>query len=366
MKRNIKFSLALIVCGLLVLLSATAFPGIKTYLPDYSGQYVYYRDYSFEYEAYIGFLYYDEGTYAMRYYAPQFPETSTVQRAGSERSGIPKTIEILFTLNPDVDYTDMTGERFLTNISGTDTDIVNYMHDLVYELSARRRKLDEEIVSSTAESKEDFSQFGGMVTMEYSFDIPIFNLKQITSADGMPLFEIVTVGALAFSDDPSFSQFKGFPAPLNDKQRSFTSKKKTPDTEIKYNSQKIKLDNQWIQAAENMYMLGNEAVLVLSDFPASAAPNGSKMMLDTFCRTFSLSSQDTYAEWGSRKVTATKNSVAVEMRYYLPLENSVTRDFKIIKKNKGGDYSVMSLTVFDNAYKTNRSYFDAIVESFQN
>lgn len=364
MKHFNKFSLALFGCIFLVLSSVAAFPGIKTYLPDYSGQYVYYRDYSFEYEVYIGFLYYDEGTYAMRYYAPQYPGTSAVSRAGTGRSGIPKSIEILFTLNPDVDYTEMTGERFLNNISGTDTDIVNYMHDLVYELSARRRNLKDEIVSSTITNKEDFSQFGGNVIMEYSFDIPIFNLKQITSADGMPLFQIATTGALAFSEDPSFSQFKGFPAPLNDKQRSFTSKKKLPDTEIKYNAQKIKLDNQWMQAAENMYMLGNVALVVLSDFPASAASSGSKMMLDSFCRTFSLSSQDTYADWDSRKVTATKDKVAVEIRYYQPSENSVTRDFKIIKKNKSGDYSVMSLTVFDNAYKTNRSYFDAIVESF--
>lgn len=364
MKASTRKSFAVLVCCALAALPAAAFPGIRPHLPDASGQYVYYRDHSFDFEAYIGFLHYDEATYAMRFFAPSYPVQNAPARAGSGRAGIPKSIELLFTVNPDVDHTDMTGERFLTSVEGADTEIVNYMHDLVYELSARRRKLPEPVVRAQAESREDFSQFGGMVTMEYSFDVPIFNLARIVSPDGIPVFELVTAGALVSSDDKSFSAFRGFPAPMGDKQRRFSSAQEKGDTEVKYNTQRVTLDSQWTKAADNMFLLGDVAVLVLSDFPASSMAGTTAEILDTFCRIFSLGTQNSYADWGSRKISRTKDELSVEMLYYLPEENAVTRDFKVLAKNRAGGYSVLSLTVFDNAYKSNRAYFDSILSGY--
>jgi hypothetical protein len=46
-----------------------ALPGIDEWMPTVSGEYVYYRDYTFTDETYIGFLQYDAGTYAVRYYS---------------------------------------------------------------------------------------------------------------------------------------------------------------------------------------------------------------------------------------------------------------------------------------------------------
>ena len=37
-----------------------AVPGVESFIPDSSGEYVYYRDYSFERESYVGVLYYDD------------------------------------------------------------------------------------------------------------------------------------------------------------------------------------------------------------------------------------------------------------------------------------------------------------------
>ncbi len=354
MKKGIKTLIGILFC-FVIALPAIAFPGIKSYCPDASGQYVYYRDYSFEYEAYVGFLCYDEGTYAMRFFAPA--------KTGNNYS-IPKSIEILFTVNPNVQHTELTGERFLSVIEGSDTEIVNYMHDLVYELSARRRNIEQ--VTKTVQVQEDFSQFGGLVTMEYSFDVPIFNLKQICDTDENPIFQLITAGALVSSNDTSFSNFEGFPAPLKDIQRKFSSKYKKPDTQITYNSQSILLDDQWSQAADNMFFLGDVAVLVMSDFPASKDSSTEKV-LDSFCRIFSLGTQNSYAIWNNRKIEKTKKSLSVEISYYLPKENAVSRDFKIITKNsKTEGFSVISLTVFDNAYKANKDYFDSILNSYKN
>lgn len=373
-----KTSVASILLGLLLLVAAVtpaaAFPGIQSYLKDESGQYVYYRDYTFPYEAYVGFLHYDEGTYGMRFYAPNQPLEGVSQAAAQAgvatkggMVGAPKSVEVLFTVNTESNVTEMTGEKFLTNITGNDTEIVNYLHDLVYEFSARRRKLADPVVTKEASSREDFSQFGGTVTMKYSFDVPIFNLKEIIGADGAPSFQLATVGALASSSDNSFFEFTGFPAPMQDKARNFTSTQKKPSQKVRYQSQEIKLDHQWTQAAENMYLLGDVAMVAMTEFQPSeqVATAGSTAILDAFCRNLSLGTTGSYTDWGNRKIQRSKNSLEVSHRTHIPEDNAVSQNFKFITKNKAGGYSIMTLTIFDRAYKDNRKYFDAIVKSYK-
>ena len=281
--------------------------------------------------------------------------------------GVPKSVELLFTVNTETNVTEMTGEKFLTSISGSDTDIVNYLHDLIYEFSARRRKLADPVVTKAASSREDFPQFGGPVTMKYDFDIPIFNLQEIIDADGMPAFQVATVGMLASSSDNSFFEFTGFPAPMQDKPRSFISTEKKPSKKIRFESQEIKLDDQWTQAAENMYLLGDVAMVAMTEFQPSeqVAAAGSAAILDAFCRTLSLGSTGSYTDWGNRKIKRGRNELEVSIRTHLPEDNAVSQNFKFITKNKAGGYSILTLTIFDRAYKDNRSYFDAIVKSYK-
>lgn len=373
-----KASVASILFGLVLLVAAltpaAAFPGIQSYLKDESGQYVYYRDYTFPYEAYVGFLHYDEGTYGMRFYAPNQPLEGVSQAAAQAGMaakggmvGVPKSVEILFTVNTETKVTEMTGEKFLTTITGSDTEIVNYLHDLVYEFSARRRKLADPVVTKAVSSREDFPQFGGPVTMKYSFDVPIFNLQEIIGADGAPSFQLATVGALASSSDNSFFAFTGFPAPMQDKARNFTSTQKKPSQKIQYKGQEIKLDEQWTQAAENMYLLGDVAMVAMTEFQPSeqVAAAGSAAILDAFCRTLSLGSTGSYTDWGNRKIKRGRNELEVSLRTHIPEDNAVSQNFKFITKNKAGGYSIMTLTIFDRAYKDNRTYFDAILKSYK-
>lgn len=373
-----KTSVASILFGLVLLVAAltpaAAFPGIQSYLKDESGQYVYYRDYTFPYEAYVGFLHYDEGTYGMRFYAPNQPLEGVSQAAAQAGMaakggmvGVPKSVEILFTVNTETKVTEMTGEKFLTTITGSDTEIVNYLHDLVYEFSARRRKLADPVVTKAVSSREDFPQFGGPVTMKYSFDVPIFNLQEIIGADGAPSFQLATVGALASSSDNSFFAFTGFPAPMQDKARNFTSTQKKPSQKIQYKGQEIKLDEQWTQAAENMYLLGDVAMVAMTEFQPSeqVAAAGTAAILDAFCRTLSLGTTGSYTDWGNRKLKRSKNSLEVSLRTHIPEDNAVSQNFKFITKNKAGGYSIMTLTIFDRAYKDNRTYFDAILKSYK-
>ena len=75
-----------------------AVPGTEHFIKDNSGEYVYYEDFSFNRKSYVGFLTYDEGTFAVRYFAPA---TETLPY---------KNIELLFTIDTSKDYIDMTDE----------------------------------------------------------------------------------------------------------------------------------------------------------------------------------------------------------------------------------------------------------------
>ena len=108
-----------------------ALPGAQKSVPDASGEYVYYRDSSFNRESYIGFLYYDDSTYEARYYAP-------ATEALAE-----KNIDMLFSVAQKNGRMELTGERFVIPPQQDDVAIVNYIHDLLYELSGRRSKLLE-------------------------------------------------------------------------------------------------------------------------------------------------------------------------------------------------------------------------------
>ncbi len=374
---------AVVFAGLMLFVASRlpALPGISSYLSDDSGLYVYYRDYSFEYEAYVGFLQYDDATYAMRYYSPVHPVVpadtpaasatggavtvngGSLSATGGSRSVLPKSVEILFTLNPDVSYTDMTGERFVSAVTADDTDLVNYLHDLVYELSARRRKVPGGIVASPTVIREEFAQFGGAVDMAYDFDIPLFGLKRISAADGSVLFDLVTAGLLVSSADTSFSAFKGFPAPLNDKQRKFLPVSDASAFPVEFGAQKLLLDSQWTRAAENMFVLGDNAILVVSAFDETPGAETAYPVFDLFTRTLSLGTQGSYADWRQRSVRRSPVQLITEMKYHIPAENAVSRDFKILTK-RDKQYCILSLTVFDSVYKSNAAYFDSILKSY--
>lgn len=220
-----------------------AFPGIQSLFPTSSGQYVYYRDYTYPEETYFGFLQYDEGTYAIRYYTP------------APSNGALPIIEMYLTVNTEVDYVDITGEVINSPFTANDTEIMNYMHDLLYEFAARRHKINDADFFDTVITSEEYIQFGGNVTIDWDFYIPIFNLHSITDENGDVLLEAVTVGALSNNNDQSFASFSGFEdVPIIDDYfiSSITPVRETPAL---------------ISAGNGMYAVGSSGVLMKTSTP---------------------------------------------------------------------------------------------------
>ncbi len=337
-------------------LSVFALPGVKSFLPDMSGQYVYYKDSTFERESYTGFLYYDEGTYAIRYYAPMVKD--------KKKPLAEKDIRILFTVDAAQDHVELTGERIISTVTPEDTDLINYIHDILYELTSRRQKVSY-FTDKTA-SRQEYEQFGGKVTMIFDVLIPIFNLKSISTMDGKPAFTLVTAGQLASSEDNSFFDFKGFPVTLVDKHHAFKKKKSTKadftyqtDTGV---SQQIQLDSQWKQSMDNLWLLENSAILAMDVIPAPKESADTYLPLLT--RRMMLGTEQSYPVLAWLSITTENKKTTISNLHYKPSTESVTQDFKILTTLKNGNLAFFTLTIFNEAYTKNRAYFQKIIDSY--
>lgn len=325
-------------------------PAVNPYLPDTSGEFIYFRDYSFQNESIIGFLYYNESTYAVRFYSP----------ANTGKKIPEKDICLYISVNPQSKNLDMTGEKIVGAGAKEDTEIINYMHDLFYELTVRRQKIGN-LGESPLISKEDYVQFGGNVKIRYNSYVPIFNIESISSVSGKPLLETQTCGFLSNSTDTSFSAFKGVNGLPKDKKREFKKDKKTP-VRVGIDGQTIQIDSGWKTAMDNMWFLGDYAFLSMTTLPALPEKSNNLQLLT---RKLTEGTARTYSIWSQHKVESDSQKIMIMNVFLQPEIENVTRDFKTITKKKDGTYAFVTLTVYDSVYQKNRSYFDAILKSYK-
>ena len=93
----------LIISILSLQISAFALPGVKSFIPDVPGQFVYYKDMSFSRESYIGVIYYDDTTYGFRYIAPAVSD---------KKNPLPKReMQVYITINPEKNKLEFIGEK---------------------------------------------------------------------------------------------------------------------------------------------------------------------------------------------------------------------------------------------------------------
>ncbi len=336
-----------------------AIPGVDDIIPTESGQFVYYRDYSFTTETYIGFLQYDKGSYAIRYYAPN-PEIGSSE------------IELLITIDKNLSYVLMTGERIISDVTMNDNTTINYLHDLFYEFSARRKKVTFPVIASTdleklrslantlqdskLEKNEDFFQYGGDVTMEYDFSIPIFNVRSIKSND-KAILEAVTMGQLMESSDTSFSDFKGF--------------SNIPSKNVNTTLKQTNMESLWEEKEPNFWFINDDALLYSYDVEMTQEffTDQSYGIFDFFARKLSISISPSYVYLPAQSVYKSNNSLIVSNVIYLPQSNTYTQDTKIINapvQNTGGVslYSLTSISAFYDFFYANEDYFQEKIESF--
>lgn len=351
-----------------------ALPGFKPYLKDVSGDFVFYKDYTFKRESYVGFLMYDEGTYCARYFAPKNAEKPA------------KEVKILFTVNTDKDFMELTGEKIISGREADDTEVINYLHDMIYELNARRIKagsvapkdvdFSDDDVPFLRQGKivaDEFMQFGGDVKVVYDYVVPLFNVKAVYDYSGDAKFEVATIGRLTSSDDNSFDDFAGF-AELENfgkdaKKKSVAAKKiKVSKKDVVVNKtedgQVIALDSGWARSMDNLWMRGNDAVIsaikVSKDFGMEEELQAD---LGFMLKQFLINASGVYRDWKSLFVDFDDEDIKFQSLVYQP--GKVTRNFIIIEsEDEADDCAIMTLSVFENVYKKNSKYFNEILDSY--
>lgn len=351
-----------------------ALPGFKPYLKDVSGDFVFYKDYTFKRESYVGFLMYDEGTYCARYFAPKNEEKPA------------KEVKILFTVNTDKDFMELTGEKIISGRQADDTEVINYLHDMIYELNARRIKagsvtpkdvdFSDDDVPFLRQGKlvaDEFMQFGGDVKVVYDYVVPLFNVKAVYDYSGDAKFEVATIGRLTSSDDNSFDDFAGFAELENfgkdKKKKSVAAKKiKVSKKDVVVNKtedgQVIALDSGWSRSMDNLWMRGNDAVIsaikVSKDF---GAENELQADLGFMLKQFLINASGVYRDWKSLFVDFDDEDIKFQSLVYQP--GKVTRNFVLIEsEDESDDCAIMTLSVFENVYKKNSKYFNEILDSY--
>ena len=351
MKRQLLCTLATSLCCAFL----WALPGVKRAVEDTSGEYVYYKDSTFSGAAYVGFLYYDEATYAARFWQAANPKSKSPQ----------KDISIYVSANPDnTKGLELTGEKLIgaDPTSKEDTQIVNYLHELLYEFTSRRQKAVMQAGGGQTVSKQEFAQFGGEVEIVFDPLVPLFNIQEIKGSDKKAVFAVQVVGRLASSGDESFAHFKGVEGLPKDKKRAF-KKTRAKKRDAGFEGMSVTLDDQWQQPMDNLFVLGDFALLSMATLDV---PQGTKDVRAQLARRFAVGSGGSYALWSYKKVEdeSSQSQLCVTSVFFDPVTGDVTRDFKIAVEGTGGVVSVMSLAVFDSVYQKNRRYFEGIIKSF--
>ena len=361
MESTLKKKILFLICTIFFTTNLFSLPGVIQKIPDESGVFAYYKDSSFNRESYFGIIFYNESSLGVRYFAPEIK---------NQENFLPeKDISILFSINPEKDFIELTGERILTSITPEDTNLVNYLHDMIYELNSRRKNAG--FIENTKTLTQDYEQFGGKVQIEFDSLIPIFSIKKISSANGKVLFNLVTTGKLNSSQDKSFSSFKGLPKNIKDDSHSFKNKKSKKQN-ISFSkenniSQKIKLDSQWTQNAENFFTLENVAILAFDsiDFSAIFDSKTKNQYFNKLLQNFTFGKDQTFP-YSELLTIKNKNNSTIAINLFFNNESkSFTKDFKILTKVDENNYGILTLTVFQNAYSRNSKYFDEIIKSYK-
>jgi len=323
------------ICLVFMVSICFAIPGVTDSWGKGDGEYVFYRDYSFPRETYIGFLEYSDGTVAIRYYAKN-PEVGL------------DDITLYVSLNLESDFIDMVGEKIIGDVTAEDTETLNYLHDLLYELAGRRKKLNDRDFASTLRVNQEYVQFGGDVTMVYDFYIPLFNLNRIVDKNGDVLFEAVTFGSISDATDTSFSDFKGF--------------SNLPNFEAK--DKKKNLSKSWtsLQGSEDMKFIGEDAIAytIFMDFEYNNESFANGDWFNSIVKSSVGSFGDLQVYGPSISLSESKKVKVMKYLTYEKGSNLYAFNIIVFTQEEETLYKMQNYSIFGDFYYENKKYFDGL------
>lgn len=316
-----------------------ALPGIIDVIPTTSGQYVYYKDYRFEEETYIGFLQYSDTTFAARYISPK------------ENNQHHEVISY-FTIDNTASHIVLTGEKIISQ-KQDDFIIVNYLHDILYEFTARRQKVALSKQNNIIQENQNYEQMGGNVFITFNALLPIFNVEKIVSEEGLPVFQAICINTLQSSEDNSFTNFTGFPSFPQDFNYPVQDKKNLSHKKIQ------QIDKQWQKIAENLLILENNAVFLETNIPFTQKTENIQEILTRYVL---FSPEDTFLYFPNTKIFSEKNTTIIYNPQYSYQDKKWLLDIKILKF-EDTQAELQRVTVYEDFWKKNTAYFKQYINN---
>jgi len=357
-----KFLITLLIC-----LSGLAFavPGIQSYIPDQAGEFVYYKDNSFSRESYIGILAYDANNYQIRYYAPA---TTT--------NPVEKIVATAVSTDVVNGHFDLTGENILIAdyANEDDIDIINYLHDILYEFASRRNKLDDLTPNSKGyvnynslnanglSVSSDYAQFGGNVTIVYDVMIPFFNIKKIIDAKGKAVFECVQLGKISSIDETLFDKYTPVPESARVKVNSLKQKKSKENT-YDFNGRKVVLDSSWEKKLDYLYVQNDDAIISLASYVVPSEIKDEAYVLYTLIRNLLESKDDNYIDFNACDVIFENGKVRIYFDTYSAQTKNVFYTAKYLTKTAENTYDYLSFAAKKANYLQKRNYYDKVIKA---
>lgn len=341
MKKKIFFS----VCFLLAHLSVNAVSHAT------SGEYIFYRDNSFKDESFVGFLYFDEFTYAARYF-----------------SG---TTDITLYLALREDKNEIKGEKIVGDVKAGDEQIVNYLRELFWEMLQAKKGAPAKIDMKAAKKKrlidgeekktaKNVAIFGGDIYVCYDLLCPLFYVKSLKNLSGKTLLEVVTAGKIWNDKDNSFLSFKGFSKKEVKKMPSLKIKSEGEKEYTLSGGQSIKISESWERKAENQWMLKNSAMILM--VKSDVKVKNKKAELFSLLSRFIMSADGTYVDWSQSEIEKKANGFYADLR--VESDGQSMRIFKRADLVKGHFY-LFILSAYEEAFMENKSYFSQIINTYK-
>lgn len=341
-----------------------AVPGIEAYISDQAGEFVYYKDNSFSRESYIGLLAYDAKNYQLRYYAPA---TSSYPAE--------KIVATLISTDVIDGHFDLTGENIIIAdyANEEDVDIINYLHDIIYDFASRRSKLGtltpqlkgyvnfDSLKSNGLSVNTDYPQFGGDVRIIYDVMVPFFNIKRIEDTKGNILFDCVQLGKISSTEDKLFDKYTPVPESARVKVNS-VKPKKSKETVYDYDGRKLSLDSSWEKKLDYLYAQNDDAIISLASYVVPKEVNDSTYVLYTLVRNLLESKDNNYIDFNKCDVIFDNNNVRI---YYDTLSAGTKNIFytaKYLTSTSDNTYNYFSFAAKKGIYLQKRSYYDKIIK----
>lgn len=308
-----------------------------------SGDYVIYKDNSWKEPTWIGFLYYNSNTIGSFLYTANGKTFVKILFSGEESGG-----EFV-----------ITGQNIISQKSNDSlyTYSINYLMELLPKLySWKIQPKNKGNVIKKSSLTIDEPQFGGKAELRFSSYVPIFCLDRILDKDGKNIFVLEEIGLTDNEND--FFNFTPIPD-VNIKSSKFSLAKKLEKKEVKIADAVIHLDSQWKQIAYNSFLLDNEAFLSAVPFDLKKASITGDIN-DFIIKYLCSSGTDVKVIVEKTDISGTNVEFKIKNEVYDIQSKTIKYDIKDVKKIKGTEYLITSLTVNKSTYKKYKKYFDSL------